>query len=79
MKRFLKIFSLLVVGLFALVTGVDSALGHLSASTTKSSLIVYNEKGTVVLAYEGDLNDCKILAAKPGPVVSPSFHFLHRT
>jgi sulfur relay (sulfurtransferase) complex TusBCD TusD component (DsrE family) len=76
-KRFLKTFSLLIVSLFLLVTGVDATLGHLSQSPTQSSFTVYNEQGSVILAYNGDLSVCKIYAAKPGPVVAPTF--LHRT
>jgi hypothetical protein len=77
-KRSLKIFSLLIVCLFALVTGVNSALAHYSDVHAKNSLVVYNESGTAVLAFEGDLSDCKVLSAKP-PVAGQPFHFLHRT
>ena len=76
MKRFLKTFALLIVSLFLVVSGVDAALDHLSHSVTQNSFTVYNEQGSLVLAYDGDLNACKAYA-KPGPVAAPSF--LHRT
>jgi hypothetical protein len=76
MKRFLKTFALLIVSLFLVVSGVDAALDHLSHSVTQNSFTVYNEQGTAVLAYDGDLSVFKAYA-KPGPVAVPSF--LHRT
>ena len=76
MKRFLKTFALLIVSLFLVVSGVNRALDHLSHSETQNSFTVYNEQGSVVLAYDGDLSVCKAYA-KPGPVAVPSF--LHRT
>jgi hypothetical protein len=76
MKRFLKTFVLLIVSLFLVVSGVDRALDHLSHSVTQNSFTVYNEQGSVVLAYDGDLSVCKAYG-KPGPIAVPSF--LHRT
>jgi len=76
MKRFLKTLVLLVVSLFLVVSGVDTALGRLSHSATQNSFTEYNEQGHVVLAYSGDLSACKAYA-KPYPVAVPSF--LHRT
>jgi len=75
-KRFLKTFALLIVSLFLVVSGVDRALDHLSRSVTQNSLTVYNEQGSVLLAYDGDLSACKAYA-KPGPVAASGF--LHRT
>jgi len=75
-KRVLITLVLLVVSLFVLVSGVDAALDHLSHSATQSSFALYNEKGAVVVAYNGDLSSYKAFA-KPGPVAAPSF--LHRT
>jgi hypothetical protein len=75
-QRFLKTFVFLIVSLFLVVSGVDTALDHLSHSVTQNSFTVYNEQGSVMLAYSGDLNACKAYA-KPGPVASPGF--LHRT
>jgi hypothetical protein len=71
-KRFLKTLALLIVSLFLLVSGVDAALDHLSHGVTQNSLTVYNEQGTVVLAYNGDMSGCKVYV-KPVP------SFLHRT
>jgi len=75
-NRFLKTFALLIVSLFLVVSGVDSALNRLSHSVTQSSFTVYNEQGNIVLAYDGDLNAIKAYA-KPGAAAVPSF--LHRT
>ena len=76
MKRFLKTLALLIVSLFLVVSGVDAALDHLSHSVTQSSFTVYDEQGTAILAYDGDLNACKAYA-KPGQITAPGF--LHRT
>ena len=75
-KRFLKTFAFLIVSLFLVVSGVDAALDRLSHSVTQNSFTVYNEQGSVVLAYDGDLSVCKAYA-KSGPVAAPGF--LHRT
>lgn len=79
MKRFLKTLSFLIIGLFALVSGVNSALDRLSGHTSKSSLVVYDDKGTTVVAYQGNLDECKMLVAKSGMLSQPFIHFLHRT
>jgi hypothetical protein len=71
-KRFLKVFALLIVSLFLVASGVDAALDHFSHSSAQSSFSVYDEKGATLFAYDGDLNTCKAFA-KPTPV------FLHRT
>jgi hypothetical protein len=75
-NRFLKTFTLLIVGLFLVVSGVDAALDHMTHSVTQSSFTIYSEQGGVVLAYDGDLAACKAYA-KTGPAVVPNF--LHRT
>jgi hypothetical protein len=72
-KRFLKTLSLLVVSLFMLASGVDCALDRLSQSPTQSSVLVYNEQGHVVVAYNGDLNSAKLNK----PFVAPVF--FHRS
>ena len=75
-KRFIKVFTLLIVSLFLIVSGIDAALDHLTHSPTQSSFTVYSEQGGVVLAYDGDLALCKPYT-KTGPAVVPNF--LHRT
>jgi hypothetical protein len=75
-KRFLKILALLIISLFLVASGVDAALDHLSRSVAQNSFTAYNEQGSVVLAYDGDLNVCKTYA-RLEPVTSPIF--LHRT
>jgi hypothetical protein len=75
-KRFLKTLALLIVSLFLVVSGVDAALDRLSHSVTQSSFTVYDEQGTAILAYDGDLSACKA-CLKPGQIAAPGF--LHRT
>ncbi|MEI9999514.1 MAG: hypothetical protein WDO13_10280 [Verrucomicrobiota bacterium] len=75
LKRFLKTLVLLVISLFVLVSGVNAALDQVSHSAAQSSIVVYNEKGQMVLAYDGDLNG-KVLAK---PLSSYLPRFLHRT
>lgn len=75
MKRFMKTFAFLIVSLFLVVSGVDAALDHLSHSRTQNAITEYDEQGIAVLAYEGDLNGCKV-CFKPG-LITPNF--LHRT
>jgi len=72
MKRFLKVFTLLIVSLFLLVSGVNATLGHLSRSTMESSYTIFDDKGDVVASYTGDLRNCK-LTLKPGRPVHPEF------
>ena len=76
MKRFLKTLVLLIVSLFLVASGVDAALDQLSHSASQNSFTIYDEQGTVILAYDGGLNDCKV-CVKPGLVTAP--FFLHRT
>jgi hypothetical protein len=75
-KRFLKTLSILSVSLFIVVSGVNTALDHLSHSVTQNSFTVYDEQGTAILAYDGDLSACKAFT-KPGQIAAPGF--LHRT
>jgi hypothetical protein len=75
-KRFLKTFAFLMVSLFLVASGVDAALDHLTHAVTQSSFTAYNEQGSAVLAYDGDLSACKAYG-KAGAFVTPSF--LHRT
>jgi hypothetical protein len=59
MKRFLKTFALLIVSLFLVVSGVNTGLDHLSRSTALSNYTQYDDKGTLVLTYSGDLKQFK--------------------
>ena len=76
MKRFLKTFAALIILLLILVSGVDAALDLLSHSSAQTSLTVYDQRGTAVVAYTGDLSACRAIG-KSGTLVLPSF--LHRT
>ena len=80
MQRFPKIFTLLIVTLFLLVSGVDATLDHMTGSTAQNSFVWYNEKGAVTLAYNGDLNLCKPYVKPPLPTSGlPRVLILHRT
>jgi len=76
LKRFLKTSVLLVIGLFLLASGFNAALDGVGHCATQSSFTVYNEKGGVILAYDGDLAGCKAIN-KPVPVTAPVL--FHRT
>jgi hypothetical protein len=75
-KRLLKTSALLFIGLFLLASGFNAALDRVSHCATQSSFTVYNEKGGVILAYDGDLSACKAIS-KPVPAVAPVL--FHRT
>jgi len=72
MSRFFKVFTLLIVSLFLLVSGVDATLDHLSSTPDQSSYTIFDNKGDVVASYTGDLRNCK-LTLKPGRPVRPEF------
>ena len=76
-KRFLITLGLLIVSLFALVTGVDAALDHAAKSPAQNSLVIYDDQGRTLFAYNGDLNDCNV-SIRPSPILTGP-HFLHRT
>jgi hypothetical protein len=76
MKRFLKVFVLLIAGLFALITGVDHALDRIASAPAQNSFCWYNEQGVAVVSYTGDLALCREYV-KPLAVVPHAF--LHRT
>jgi hypothetical protein len=76
-KRFLKTSALLFASLFVVASGFDAALDRMSHCATQNSFTVYNDKGAVVLAYQGDLAACKAIS-KPAPAVSIPAVF-HRT
>jgi hypothetical protein len=59
MKRHLKVFVLLMISLFVLMSGVDATLDHLAHAPSQNAFASYNQKGQVVVAYSGDLNGCK--------------------
>jgi|HubBroStandDraft_1064217.scaffolds.fasta_scaffold1207758_1 hypothetical protein len=60
MKRFLKVSVLLVVALFALVSGVDVTLDRMAKAETQSAFTYYDQKGQVVAYYSGNLAFCPI-------------------
>jgi hypothetical protein len=53
MKRFLKVLALLTVGVFAVVSGLDVTLDHISSTVTQSEFTCYNQKGQVIAEYHG--------------------------
>ncbi len=74
MNRFLKIFCLLIVALFLLVSGVDATLDHLARSPGQNSFIWYNEKGEAVLAYDGDAALAQHFIRPSHPAAPALFH-----
>ncbi len=75
MNRFSKVFSLLILSLFLLVSGLDAALDHLSRSQSQNAYTLYSDEGTIVLAYNGNLDLCPSYG-KLGPIAP--HRFLHR-
>ena len=59
-KRFLLILVLLTLSLFALVTGVNAALDHMSRSSIQNSVVIYDDHGTALYAYNGNLAKCNV-------------------
>ncbi len=76
-KRFLITLGLLLVSLFAFVTGVDAALDHMAKSPTQNSVVIYDDQGRALFAYNGDLNDCNVSIRPSSSLTGP--HFLHRS
>jgi hypothetical protein len=74
MKRFFKVFSLLIVSLFLLVSGLDATLDHINRSTLQSRYTVYDERGAVVAAYTGDLRFCKLYVKPVRPIQTEYIH-----
>ena len=59
-KRFLLTLSLLIVSLSALATGVNAALDHLTKSATQNSVVIYDDHGNALYAYNGNLANCTV-------------------
>jgi hypothetical protein len=59
-KRFLLSLGLLILTLAALATGVNAALDHLSKSSAQNSVVIYDEHGTALYAYSGNLANCTV-------------------
>ncbi len=76
MNRTLRTLPLILIGLYIAITAFDSALDGAAKSPDRSSFTIYDEDGRTVLAYTGDLNECKVLT-KAVPAATPTF--LHRT
>lgn len=66
MKRSLFVLGFILLTLSAALYWVDSALGHLESCPAQSNFSWYNEKGQVIVAYNGDLNGCKEYARPIG-------------
>jgi len=76
-KRFLITLVLLVLSLFALVSGVNAALDRMTQSSAQNSVVIYDEQGNALYAYNGNLNDCTVCLRPSAGLTGP--HFLHRT
>jgi len=76
-KRFFLTLGLLILGLSALAAGVNATLEHISQAPAQNSVVIYDEQGNTLYAYDGDLSGCTVSLR---PVISLSGpHFLHRT
>ena len=71
MNRFLKTSVVLLIAIFALVTGVDATLDHMTRSASQNSFNWYDERGESVVSFEGNLAECHSYL-KPGPVGATS-------
>jgi len=76
-KRFLLTLGLLTLSLFALVTGVNAALDHMSRTSTQNAVVIYDDQGNALYAYYGDLTNCTVVVRPNATITGP--HFLHRT
>ncbi len=76
-KRFLLTLVLLIVTLSALATGVNAALEHLAQAPVQNSVVIYDEQGNTLYAYNGDLSTCNVSLRPVITLNGP--HFLHRT
>jgi hypothetical protein len=59
-KRFILSLVLLILALAAMATGVNAALDHLSKSPAQNSVVIYDEHGTALYAYSGNLANCTV-------------------
>ena len=59
-KRFLLSLVLLILALAAMAIGVNAALDHLGKSSTQNSVVIYDEHGTALYAYSGNLANCTV-------------------
>ncbi len=75
MNRFFKTFSLLLVALLLLVTGVNATLDRLAHTSQENCYTLYAESGHALYAYNGDLDQCEPYV-RPEPVLPR--HVLHR-
>jgi len=59
-KRFFVVLLLLVLSLSALVAGVNAALDHLSRTSGQNCVVIYDDHGSAIYAYSGDLAECAV-------------------
>jgi hypothetical protein len=76
-KRFLLALGLLILCLFALATGVNAALERMGQTSVQNSVVIYDDQGHALYAYNGDLNACPVSLHPATNLTGP--HFLHRT
>ena len=75
MNRFFKTFSLLLVILVLLVTGLNATLDRLAHTVQENNFTLYADSGRALYAYNGDLDVCEPYT-RPEPVLPR--HVLHR-
>jgi hypothetical protein len=74
-KRFLKTLALLIISLFLVASGVNTALDRMAQLPREASFTIYNSGGLPILAYNGDLNQLKV-CTRPA---LPTTGILHRS
>lgn len=76
-KKFLITLGLLIVSLFALVSGTNAALDRYAHAPAQNSFVIYDNQGRTLFAYNGDLNECSVNVKPASSLAVP--RFLHRT
>ncbi len=59
-NRFLLTLGLLIVGLSALATGVNAALDHLAKTPAQNSVVIYDDHGNALYAFNGNPVKCPV-------------------
>jgi hypothetical protein len=77
MKRFLKVFALLIISLFVLVSGVNTTLDRMAHAPSQGSFTVYSEKGQVLFAYSGNLKNSPVSTSlqQPARMIQPQYRW----
>jgi hypothetical protein len=78
-KRFLRTLGFLILALIALASGVDATLDHMSQAPTQNSVVIYDDHGNSLYAYNGNLSGCTVTLRPAVNLTGPPSFSLHRT